>query len=418
MRVVIFFACIILLSACVSRDAKQAKYVDDLVQSYDGLNIIGMALSPDGRYLAVDTAEQYSLSDGLIRTKRVFITLYDLQKSEAKILNPLRVMTYGVGAHSPSFDLSGRYMVMVTDCYRPDISICDEVRYGSQIISMDLSAGDVEQISSAEMKHITWGYRWGSQSSSKSLPMKGSSLVKGGALLAPGGDVIYYLMSNGAYGSRFYNRQFGALFELRTLERKKDAAGDWEWQERPVITEDRGVTSFEGYGRLSITDTGRLLLSTNGLLGKDREFYKKRDVNAVFIEPETEKVSIAFDAINTPKIMDPKTKTLTDTRSYQHVMSSDGKRIAMLRGWGERIILFEDGKFLDFLTASDVGAGRFSGLEMSANGEWISFFMAKEKKHTDRGEYVWLVNVTSKEIRKFPLRSVIRQELNQITNDQ
>ena len=157
MRFIIYCAYMVLLSACVSRDAKQAKYVDDLVQSYDGLNIIGMALSPDGRYLAVDTVEEFSLGDRLIRKNRVFITLYDLQNNEAKILNPLGVLTSGVGIHSPSFDRSGRYMVMVTECFRPDLPICDEVRYGNQIISLDLKTGDVEQISSAKMIHTFWG---------------------------------------------------------------------------------------------------------------------------------------------------------------------------------------------------------------------------------------------------------------------
>lgn len=405
LRVYILVLLAVIVSACASQENLRQNAIDNLLSKNDGLFIGGQKLSPDGQYLVFDFVENYTTGQGDLREKHVFVVLYDLTKGKVEILSPLGK---NVGTHSAGFDLSGQYLTMVTHCL---VKSCPAYLYGNQIISLDLNSGDVEQITTAFMKHRTWGFRWGADASYKSrVKISGRVTLKGFPVYSPNRDYVYYVSNDTPYGSSIFHRQFAVHYELRRLKRtRKDGINIWV--DEQAIKEDRDAVLFNGSGRISMLDTGNLLLSANKPLGIKWKYYEEREVSAFYFDTVTKKLSIAFDKFNTPISRNKAKANSSGTYSSSHSASIDGQRISLVRGGNKTVSVVENGKFRDVITAKDIGGATIATATLSGDGNWLAVFFS-QRKVNDQEDVFWLINLMTGERKALPLRAPLRRALD------
>lgn len=408
MRIIRTFILILILfslSACTSQQNVRQKAIDDLLAKNDSLFIGGQKLSPDGQYLVFDFVENFTRGKGDLRRKHVFAALYDLNRGQIEILSPLG---NNVGTHSPSFDHSGQYLTMVTSCHE---RTCPKKIYGSQIIVLHLRTGEVEQITTARMKHILWGWSWGPNKSRKSsVGISGRVTLKGYPVFSPDKNSIYYVSNGTPSGSSVFHRQFDVDFELRILNRNH-RNGKFIWIDEQVFKEDHDVVIFGGSGQLSMQSNGTLLMSANKPLGLKWRYYRERDVSAFYYDTAENELSVAFDKHNTPVTRNQKKANKSGTFSSSHSASIDGQKISLVREFGKTVSIVEGGKFRDIITTKDIGNSNISTAALSGDGNWLAVFFSQSRSVDHRGVF-WLVNLKTGVRKSLPLHTPLRRALD------
>ncbi len=410
------FLTLLVCIACSPSDYKFRGAAVDTVTE-DGkplyeLSVNNPSLSPDGRYMAFDFHEFATINKRRIKTP-ISIGIYDIEKQSIELLDPPYDPNVKVPHplakqwHSPSFDHSGQKITMVIRCGDP---ACPNETYGTHIGVLDLSSKSFERVTYARQEVSYWFVDFRTmQSRSRSRVGWSQSVIRGFPVFSPDGRRIYYVSNGGAKMSSIFWQQFNADYWLNYIDLDQPS-GAYPSSDNVLMNEGHGVVLFKGYGNVALIGGDRLIFSGIDALGPKMNEYQANNVSAFFYNLKTDELSVAFDNNNIPK--DTRYPNKRQYSWAQSISASyDGRRIAVIRGYGNTVSLWEGGQFRDVVTAEALGVEAIQYVAISGDGSRLVVVPSHTFPETKIDSF-WMVDLDSGKMESLPLRSLLRKTID------
>ncbi|MEH6477292.1 MAG: hypothetical protein V7727_16485 [Sneathiella sp.] len=375
------------------------------------LSVNNLTFSPDGRHLVFDFHE-FAFEKRRISRSRISIGLYNLKDETVTIIDPPVDPETGFDWHSPSFDPTGRKLVMVTSCITTK---CSDQIYGTQIGILDLDNDKFSWITDARDKTYMWNYGYSPRGLRRSsFPDFGRSNVRGYPIFSADGKRIYHMMSAGAKGSIIFYMQFDAEYWLNVIELKGPAAGE----DSSLLSYQDDAVIFKGDGRLSLAGNNRLIFSGWRGFGPSIDELDKRQPSAFIYDMGDDELSVAFDKNNTP--LDSRFPAVSQYRLRSISASNNESRIAALSGKGDVVSLIDDGNFQSLLKAEDMGIDRFEQVVISGDGQQL-VAVPRQKPFEPDDKFlepndIWLKDLNSGDWMSLPLKKTLRNAIDALNS--